>query len=127
MVEQATAKFAIPIVFVDSRCLKDEALKAVLARLRQQKWHGGIVLPADKADKSAVRIVKAYLSELKEADSEGATSVVVRDGFGPKDLRTSIDSVHINIEGRILRTGNVERKPQQKGRESRPHISNNPG
>jgi hypothetical protein len=123
IVEQATEKFAIPILFVDPKCFRTAEQRSALERIRQKEWYGGIIIPADDEDKDAIRLVNAHLPSLKETKGEGA-GIAVRDGFGVKELRTSIDSVRIYIEGRILDTGSVERKPEQKGRESRPRLSN---
>jgi TIR domain len=124
-VDKATADRAMPILFVNPRCLKLEKHRSAIIRLVQRKWSGGIILPADPSDREAVRLVQDNRRDLERPDVEGA-HIVIRESIGTIDtFRTSVNSVAMQTFARIAEVGLVQRKPsQQEGPDARPRITN---
>jgi hypothetical protein len=122
-VEQASLRAAMPILFVNPRCLEQH--RSAIVRLHQRKWSGGIILPADRSDQEAVRLVRDSLPDLERPGIEGAR-IVVRPSIGTMDtFRTAVNSVALQTFGKITETGQVQRKPpQQEGPDVRPRITN---
>jgi hypothetical protein len=125
IIEEATRKLAMPILFVDPKCLKVERHRSALVRLIQRKWRGGIVLPADESDMGTVRAFKDGLPDLKGSHAKGAHIVVRDSSTGIDKLRTSVDSVRLDLFNKIADAGEVQQKPpQNEGPDACPRISN---
>jgi TIR domain len=127
IIEEATTKQAMPILFVDPACLKIDQQRSAIVRLIECGWRGGIILPGDKTEMVAATAFKDSLPNLKRSLAEGKHIVVRASSTEMDKLRTSVDSVALEIFAKIADVAEVQQKPRQQiGPDTRPRISNHP-
>lgn len=123
--EDATAKQATPILFVDPGCLQVEEHRSALIRLLRRQWRGGLIIPVDHDDKDTVRLVENTTSFFDLSATESKW-IIVQTSIGTMtEFRTSVNSVVDGILGRIVNYGEVKQKPSQNaGPDTRPELTN---
>jgi len=124
-VEDATSKLATPILFINPRCLDNEQPRSALVSLLQRKWCGGIIVPADRSDEEAIRLIRDNLPALTPPEIANSR-IVVRSSIGTIDqFQTAVGSVVMEIRGKIAEVGPVQQRPSPNdGPDARPRITN---
>jgi len=112
------------VVVVDPRCLADEVARNALVGLLRRPCRAGFLVPADKRDRDATRLIGQYRNLLQPADDSPDWVVRISD-VDMTQFRTAVSSVADDILARIVRTDRVRRSPpDNEGPATRPRISN---
>ncbi|MHC2282154.1 hypothetical protein ACVME8_008797 [Bradyrhizobium diazoefficiens] len=122
--EDAADRSIRPIVVVDPRCLANGVWRSTLVGLLQRRRRAGFLVPADAADRDAVRLIEQYRYLLQPADD--APDWVVRISVGNMtQFRTAVSSVADDMLARIVKTDPVRQTPPDNaGPVARPRIAN---
>jgi hypothetical protein len=112
------------VVVVDPRCLANEVARGALVGLLRRPCRAGFLVPADKRDRDAIRLIGQYRNLLQPADDSPDWVVRISD-VDMAQFRTAVSSVADDILARIVRTDRVRRSPpDNEGPATRPRVSN---
>jgi hypothetical protein len=121
----ATEKRVRPILFVDPKCLDRQEWRRALVSLLRHEWRGGILIPANAADKASVRLVKTAESEYAMSPNEREWIIFRTSIGGIAEFCNDVISVADEILALIVKHGAVTRNaPDTSAPSTPPRIAN---
>jgi hypothetical protein len=121
----ATGKQIIPILFVHPEYLGDEASRNALKKILENRWRGGLVVPADESDAQALSLVHEHWPELEEAQNKEEPPVMRVANGGAAKFQTTAASVAYAVLVLIQKHGVVQQiYPNSEGFSTIPRVAN---